>query len=399
MNAGLSLVAELPKQLTGREERALLMRAFAQRETPRIRLKLAQLHNRLDAFDETVALIDSAGEPDDFATAKALIVALTGRGMPADNDRALAVAQLAERLAENNLHRAEARCDQAAALQRSGRFAEAEQVLESALALDPANPEAFRRLTGLWLSRSEPGRVLSLVNDLESQGVAHVQLLGQLTKALTLRGDIADARELVGLDRFLFQSTPPAPEGWADLPSFHTALAQELFDSPGLRSGRHGTASVESLRVDEPATAATPAMRALQQQIVDYVSRTTQQLPAQGHRWLSMRPASAHLRMWCVITAATGRERWHMHPMGWATGGYYVEVPEEVQRGSDAAGCLEFGLPDHRIGSEAAAAFGSQLVRPQPGMLNLFPSHAFHRTHPHGAKGRRICIAFDLIPD
>lgn len=399
MNAGFSLVAETPKRLTGREERALLLRAFAQRDTPGIRLKLAQLHNRLDAFGETIALVDSAGTPSDFVTAKTLFVALMGRRAPGDIDRALAVAKLAEDLADSDLSRASARCDQAAALLRGGHTAQAEQMLESALALDPANDEAFRRLSGLWLSRREPDRVLALVDAIEAHGVAHVQLLGQLTKALTMRGDITAARELVGLDRFLFQSVPPAPEGWADLPSFHAALALELFDSPGLRNGRHGTASVESQRVDEPATAATPAMRALQTLIVDYASHATDRLPAEGHRWLTMRPASAQLRMWCVITEAAGWERWHMHPQGWATGGYYVEVPEAVQQGSGPAGCLEFGLPDHRIGRDVAKAFGSSLVRPQPGLLNLFPSHAHHRTHPHGAQGRRICIAFDLIPD
>jgi tetratricopeptide (TPR) repeat protein len=399
MNAPLSLVAEPPKRLTGHEERALLQRALTQRDTPAVRLKLAQLHNRLDAFGNAVALLDSYGEPGDFVTAKTLIAALMGRGAPGDIDRALTVGKLAEDLADSDLSRADAMCDQAVALLRSGDPARGEQVLESALTLDPANDEAFRRLSGQWLSRREPDRVLELADALEAQGVAHVQLLGQRTKALSMRGDIAEARELVGLDRFLFQAIPPAPDGWPDLPSFHAALARELYDSPGLRNGRHGTASVESLRVDEPATAITPAMRALQQLIVDYATQVTADLPREGHCWLSMRPNNAQLRMWCVITEAEGWERWHMHPLGWATGGYYVEVPEAVQHGSGPAGCLEFGLPDHRIGRDAAEAYGSTLVRPQPGLLNLFPSHAFHRTHPHGAEGRRICIAFDLIPD
>ena len=399
MNAPLTLVAEPPKRLTGREERVLLQRALAQRDSPAIRLKLAQLHNRLDEFGEAIALLDSYGEPSDFVTAKALVAALMGRGAPGDSGRALVVAKLAHDLAETDLCRADARCDQAAALLRSGDTAQAEHILGAALALDPANDEAFRRLSGLWLSRRDADRTLALAKDIEARGVAHVQLLGQRTKALAMRGDIAEARALVGLDRFLFQAVPAAPHGWPDLPSFHAALAQELYDSPGLRNGRHGTASVHSLRVDEPATATTPAMRALQQLIVDYVKDATENLPAAGHCWLTMRPASAHLRMWCVITEAEGWERWHMHPLGWATGGYYVEVPEKVQRGSGPAGCLEFGLPDHRIGRESAEAFGSTLVRPLPGLLNLFPSHAYHRTHPHDAAGRRICIAFDLIPD
>jgi hypothetical protein len=102
--------------------------------------------------------------------------------------------------------------------------------------------------------------------------------------------------------------------------------------------------------------------------------------------------------MWCVITGASGRERWHMHPLGWATGGYYPQVPDAVAHGAGAAGCLEFGLPPHRIGDACATTYGSRLLRPHAGLLSLFPSHAFHRTHPHETRDRRICLAFDVIP-
>jgi uncharacterized protein (TIGR02466 family) len=393
-----SLVAEQPKQLTGREEAALLQRAFVQRESPAIRLKLAQLHNRLDMFDAAIELLDAAGPPANFVTARCLFTALMGRGERADIERAVRVAEQGETLADCPFTRAEALEIQAEALLRLGEVSRAEPLLDRALEFDHSNDPAFRMLSGLWLDRGEADRVLALAEQIEAAGSGHSQLLGIMTMALTQRGDLAAAHELAGLDRFLFTATPPAPEGWPDLPSFHAALARELFESPGLRHGRHGTASVESLRVDEPVTAATPAFRALQQLIVNHVSRTAAGLPEDGHPWLRMRPASAQLRIWSVITGPEGRERWHMHPQGWATGGYYVEVPDRVQRGNSPAGCLEFGLSDYRIGQAAAESFGARLVRPQPGLLTLFPSHAYHRTHPHGAEGRRICVAFDLIP-
>lgn len=112
-----------------------------------------------------------------------------------------------------------------------------------------------------------------------------------------------------------------------------------------------------------------------------------------------MRPDRAHLQMWSVITGPEGHERWHMHPAGWASGGYYVAVPPEVQHGDSTAGCLEFGLPHRPIGHEVATAFGSRIVRRHAGLLNLFPPHAYRRTHPHGADGQRICVAYDVIPD
>lgn len=399
MDTPFSLVAHPPRLLTDREECALLERAVALRETPAVRVKLAQLHNRLDEFSEAIALLDPSGEPADYVTAKTLVAALLGRGTRKDLELALAASRIAEALTDSDTSRADALTDRARILLKAGDGTQALDVLAAALDLDPSNGDAFALLAGRWLARGEPDRALVLCDTIEAKGAGHIQLLGIRTQALAQGGDILAARDVAGVERFLSQSVPPAPDGWADLPSFHAAIAQELLDSPGIREGRHGTASIASLRVDEPATATAPAMRALRQLIIDHVRKTIAALPDGDHPWLRIRPAEAHIEMWCVITGAEGYERWHMHPKGWASGGYYVAVPETVQRGNSTAGCLEFGLPDMQIGREAAAAFGSRLLRPQPGLLNLFPSHAYHRTHPHGVEdGRRICVAFDLIP-
>lgn len=398
MKAPFALVAEPTKQLTAREEVALLERALAQRDSPTTRLKLALLQNRLDDFAKTIALLDSAGPPADFATAKALAAARLARGAAEDFEPALAVAQAAEALADCDVHRAEALVDQARVWLRTGNPDTAAQLASAALERDPANRDALQLLSGQWLATGQAERVLALSADISAKGAAHIQLLGIQAQALAQRGEIDAARELTRLDHWLFQSSPPAPEGWADLPSFHTALTRELLESPALRNGRHATASVATLRVDEPATATTPALRALQQLIIAQTRSIVETLSREGHPWLVMRPDTARLQMWCVITGSNGYERWHMHPLGWASGGYYVEVPDAVQHDDSPAGCLAFGLPDQPIGRTAAESFGTRLVRPYPGLLNLFPSHAYHRTYPHGANGRRICIAYDLIP-
>ncbi|NKB16488.1 MAG: hypothetical protein HC774_05835 [Sphingomonadales bacterium] len=399
MTIPFDLVAKPPKQLTAREECALLERALELRNNSTIRLRLAELQNRLDDFDKTIALFDSAGPVADFATAKALVAAHLGRGSPEDLVLALASAKTAEMLADCNIGRAEALACQASVWHRTGDSDQMVQVAAAALELNPDNSDALRLIGGHWLATHQPEQTLALCDEVAAKGTAHSQLLGIHTQALAQRGDIDAARELAGLEHWLFQSFPPAPNGWADLPSFHAALRHELLECSALRNGRHGTASIASLRIDEPATATTPAMRALQQLIIDHVRAVVDELPSTAHPWLRMRPQRAHLQMWCVITGAEGYERWHMHPTGWVSGGYYVAVPAAVQHGNGTAGCLEFGLPHRPIGHEAAAAFGSRLVRPSAGLLNLFPSHAYHRTHPHGADDQRICVAYDVIPD
>ena len=38
-------------------------------------------------------------------------------------------------------------------------------------------------------------------------------------------------------------------------------------------------------------------------------------------------------------------------------------------------------------------------VEPVPGTLVLFPAYFYHRTIPFAADGRRISIAFDVMPE
>jgi len=397
MAAPLTLEPQPPRQLTGAAERGLLEQAMASgRGSAAITLKLACLCNRLDRFDQAIALLDRT-PPASFAAAQALATALAGRRAPGDDQRALAVAREAEQLAESDHHRALALVDQARACWRLGDRDTALALFDRALAANPHNAEALDYLTRARLAAAEPERVLALVARLRASGVAHSQLLGSETLALAQSGERPAARELLGLTRHLHCETITPPPGWATLDQFNAELVGELLDSPGLRDGRHGSASIDTLRIDEPVTTATPAMRALQDLIAQRVMAVVARWPSGEHPWLAQRPRRASLRLWAVITGHGGHERWHMHPQGWASGGYYPAVPAAVASGQGRAGFLEFGLPPH-LGADAAAAFGTTLLRPQPGLLCLFPAHAFHHTLAHGTPEHRICVAFDVVP-
>ncbi|TFH48989.1 MAG: hypothetical protein E4H01_05215, partial [Lysobacterales bacterium] len=51
--------------------------------------------------------------------------------------------------------------------------------------------------------------------------------------------------------------------------------------------------------------------------------------------------------------------------------------------------------PDHYHGKTPPQL---TLVKPQAGLLALFPSYFYHRTIPFDTTGRRISIAFDVLP-
>ena len=50
-------------------------------------------------------------------------------------------------------------------------------------------------------------------------------------------------------------------------------------------------------------------------------------------------------------------------------------------------------------GEGAAPPLGAEhYVRPEPGLLALFPSYMWHGTVPFGGEEPRLTIAFDIVP-
>ena len=71
-------------------------------------------------------------------------------------------------------------------------------------------------------------------------------------------------------------------------------------------------------------------------------------------------------------------------------------MPPAVQDQGDHAGWLRFGAPPIPTRPSLSA---EHFVRPEPGLLVLFPSYLWHGTVPFGGDQVRTTIAFDLVPD
>ena len=97
---------------------------------------------------------------------------------------------------------------------------------------------------------------------------------------------------------------------------------------------------------------------------------------------------------WSVQLQPGGFHINHVHPQGWLSSAYYLELPESVKDSSSRAGWLKFGEPGLPIG----ACPPDHFVEPEPGMLVLFPSYMWHGTVPFEEGGRRLTAAFDVVP-
>jgi Putative 2OG-Fe(II) oxygenase len=62
------------------------------------------------------------------------------------------------------------------------------------------------------------------------------------------------------------------------------------------------------------------------------------------------------------------------------------------------AGMIEFGPCPFAQADEEKLRPYRWRIRPEPGLLLLFPSYLTHRTWPTGKPEHRICVAFDVRP-
>ena len=71
-----------------------------------------------------------------------------------------------------------------------------------------------------------------------------------------------------------------------------------------------------------------------------------------------------------------------------------LDVVGKPEHGQD--GFFELGRPPEEFA--IAEPTGIMPVKPEPGLMILFPSYFYHRTIPFVSDQRRISIAFDVMP-
>jgi tetratricopeptide (TPR) repeat protein len=390
---------EQRKAMTALQERDLLQAAVARNPSPFLKRRLATMFMISDRYDEAIPLWEDciAVEPD-WSAFQSLANSLLARENEQDTLRARTAAQQATEHALQGARRAAALATLGKAHARLGDDAAAKSVLEEALAENPHDKDAFKRLVALYFRRNEPRSALALYERLLSQGVRHSRLFVARTAALARLGCVEEARAFENLAQFSPRRMLQPPAGWSSLEAFNAALAEELANHPTLRYERYGTASTKTWRIDEPATGGSELLAALYAQMRRFICEFVDEIADVDHPWVRARPQEAMLHNWCVITDGPGFEEWHVHQFGWLTGVYYVAVPEAIACGNGVSGCIGFGLPEDLVGEQMSKAYGLDLIRPQAGLAMLFPSHAYHRTFRHQVRERRICLAFDVRP-
>ncbi len=95
---------------------------------------------------------------------------------------------------------------------------------------------------------------------------------------------------------------------------------------------------------------------------------------------------------WSVKLKGNGHHVNHVHPMGWLSSAYYVDLPKTMTD-TNKEGWIKFGEPNLAVNQTA-----EHYVQPKAGRLVLFPSYMWHGTVPFKGSDTRLTLPFDAVP-
>ena len=290
------------------------------------------------------------------------------------------------------------------ALRTSGDHDAADIVFERGYALDPSIPHLARGVGQALIRRGDGAALASHCEDLMTRIATTGWLIAQYATALAMLGRRRELAELIDYDRLMRVITLPIPDGFGSLDAFNADLRREQEAVGSVPSGRAAADVVRgALRVSSGPEAAVlrfgeagaPASAALLRAFERQCSLYEDWLAASGDSLhLRSKPSGTWLRTETIITPRQGYIAPHTHACTWLSGVYYAAVPGGLE---GKEGCVEFGPPLHKV-ALPEGLWPTRLIRPEAGMLNLFPGYFYHHVYPTTADGDRVVITFDVKP-
>jgi tetratricopeptide (TPR) repeat protein len=245
----------------------------------------------------------------------------------------------------------------------------------------------------LALGRAAEAAVLA--EDILRRSPYEQQALAYLATAWRILGDPRYG-ELYDYAALVRSWTIDIPDGWSSLGAYLTDLTEGLNAQHRLKthpldqSLRQGSQISHALRSDHPAIKAFP-------KAVDGPIRAHMQALGRGRDVLRARSTGAYRfqGVWSVkLRPGGGRHVDHLHPDGWLSSACYIDLPRAVAA-EGRQGWIKFGQPGVPTVPKLEP---EHFVRPETGLLVLFPSYMWHGTVPFEGPDSRLTVAFDLVP-
>lgn len=277
------------------------------------------------------------------------------------------------------------------ALIRLGRVGAGQEALREAARGEYPRTQALRTLLES-LARAGDAPAIIEACDLEPRQCDLALVRGYRALAFSMLGRVDAARAIVDLERCVmrYRFDPPAALGGVD--AVNQRLGDAILADPPAAVAEQGTAL--NYRPRLPANADVGALRDfIRSSMRDYLARTD----TLGAAAMPDVPHAASLSFGTVVLRHSGRNRQHLHPIGYLSSVYHVRVPPAATGEDPDRGALVLGPCDELAGGHRAC-WGTRHVAAAEGWLTIFPSHIFHDVVPTQSGDPRISIISDLNP-
>jgi tetratricopeptide (TPR) repeat protein len=280
-------------------------------------------------------------------------------------------------------------------LMKLGRLVEAAAVFERAIQSYPDSADLYCNLSAALARSGDPEKASAMAAKALILEPDNQQALAMQGTCWRLLGDERD-RLLNGYDRFIQVFDLKAPDGYRDIGAFNADLSRYLAElHPATREYLGQSLRGGSQTDNDLFAARHPVIERLRGRIGEAIDRYIAGLGATPDHPFAARRSRGHVvtGSWSSRLKSGGFHINHLHPGGWISSCYYVEVPAVVRDDSRRQGWIKFGQPSFDVGLEPERA-----IQPAPGRLVLFPSYMWHGTVPFQDDAVRTTIAFDVAP-
>jgi uncharacterized protein (TIGR02466 family) len=281
-----------------------------------------------------------------------------------------------------------------------GNGVRAVELAEHATRCAPSGTESRITLCEALLAAGRLADAVTQAEKLRAAAPTNQHAIALLATAWRLSGD-PRYQALYDYDSFVSVRQLDPPKGWSSLTGFLEALAAELEDlhvfltHPLQQSVRGGS----QLPIQWPELA-RPLIGSLFESIQSAVHARVRELGPGTDPLRSRNTGAAGVSgAWSVRLTSGGHHADHVHPQGWMSSACYIALPPSIGADSSTeaghAGWIRFGQSGVRTDPTPPADY---FVRPEPGMLVLFPSYMWHGVEPFESEHPRLTVACDLVP-
>ncbi len=282
-------------------------------------------------------------------------------------------------------------------LQQMGRLDEANDAFLKTIGIDPDFAKAFVNLADLKLQLGDLRGALAVCDGFLDRHPGDTSVLAFKVVVLNELGEEDEVKQLLNYDRFLKIYKITSSINYLDIEEFNSELSIHIENHPTLTKSPQSHATRDGYHSGELLVEPLGIISDLEKLILLNVEKYIEGIAQFCNPIIfKQKPNRLKLSIWGVVMRSGGHQVPHIHPSAWLSGVYYVKVPDSVVGARDNySGCISFGvIPNHFHNKKQII---SKFIKPESGLLILFPSSYYHQTIPLEEDQKRISIAFDLI--